>query len=441
MNPETAPINPTVRAVALAWLPLAFTWLLMAVELPVISALIARQPDPEAELAAFGVVFHLLLLVESPIFNLTSLANTLARDHDSYLRLRQFMLTVIAIVTGIWGMVLVPANFFFLTQSLLDLPEDVAQRAHSAALWMLPVPFAVGYRRFYQGILIHFKVTRLIAVGTVLRLVFMLLTVTLLIQQSGLPGAASGAIVLVIAVLIEALASRVLVSGSLKKLCAAVEREESRAPLALSSIMSFFVPLALTSLIFMSSRPVLTFFMALASAAVESLAIYPVLIGLIFLLRGGTFAVQEVVIAFYSSSKESQRAIAGFSRKLALVLFALSTLVAVTPLSELYFLKIAGVSEELARLADLPLLILVPVPALSVWVMWQRGILIWHQKTRAITTASLVELMVLIGVLSLLVFKLDAIGVDAVCWGLLISLIGAGLRLHCSLSRIDKGLE
>ena len=50
-----------------AWLPLAASWLLMGLELPAVSAVMARLPDPERSLAAYGgVVFPLALLIESP---------------------------------------------------------------------------------------------------------------------------------------------------------------------------------------------------------------------------------------------------------------------------------------------------------------------------------------------------------------------------------------
>ncbi len=48
----------TQRRVLGTWWPLAASWLLMGVELPMLSAIIARLADPEQNLAAFGgIVF------------------------------------------------------------------------------------------------------------------------------------------------------------------------------------------------------------------------------------------------------------------------------------------------------------------------------------------------------------------------------------------------
>ena len=53
----------------------------MGLELPLVSAVVARLPDPTVSLAAYGgVVFPLALLIESPIIMLLSASTALARD-------------------------------------------------------------------------------------------------------------------------------------------------------------------------------------------------------------------------------------------------------------------------------------------------------------------------------------------------------------------------
>ncbi len=46
----------TIRRIFTTWWPLAASWLLMAAEGPLVSAVIARLKDPELNLAAFGSV-------------------------------------------------------------------------------------------------------------------------------------------------------------------------------------------------------------------------------------------------------------------------------------------------------------------------------------------------------------------------------------------------
>ena len=86
------PRNLTLREVFSTWWPLAASWVMMALELPAVSAVIARLADPNVHLAAYGgIVFPLALVVEAPIIMLLSASTALSKDMDSYRKLRRFM--------------------------------------------------------------------------------------------------------------------------------------------------------------------------------------------------------------------------------------------------------------------------------------------------------------------------------------------------------------
>ena len=51
--------------IVIFWLPLGMMWVMIAAEQPALTAIIARLPDAETKLAAFGVVFALSLVIES----------------------------------------------------------------------------------------------------------------------------------------------------------------------------------------------------------------------------------------------------------------------------------------------------------------------------------------------------------------------------------------
>jgi len=70
--------------VARNWLPLAASWLVMGLEMPVVSAIMARLADPEIHLAAYGgVVFPIALIVEAPVIMLLAASVALAKDAAS----------------------------------------------------------------------------------------------------------------------------------------------------------------------------------------------------------------------------------------------------------------------------------------------------------------------------------------------------------------------
>jgi hypothetical protein len=73
---------------------------------------------------------------------------------------------------------------------------------------LIPWPGAIGYRRFYQGILIRNNLTRLVAYGTIIRLISMSITAFILYKFTNIPGVAVGASALSTAVICEAIASK-----------------------------------------------------------------------------------------------------------------------------------------------------------------------------------------------------------------------------------------
>ena len=142
------------------WLPLAITWLLMAVEGPFLAAVIARMSAEQLNLAAYGVAYAFALVAESPVIMLMSAGTALCRDRDSYRRLRNFSLLLCLAVSLLFALFLLPMIFLPLAQKLLGLPLEIAELTHSALLCLLPWPAAIGIRRFYQGVLIAGHQTR-----------------------------------------------------------------------------------------------------------------------------------------------------------------------------------------------------------------------------------------------------------------------------------------
>src|SRR5689334_21249405 len=132
---------------------------MMAAEGPYIAAIVARMPEAARSLAAYGVAVSLAWLVESPIMMLLSAATTLVHGRASYLALRRFAFLLNGCVT--LGMVILslPPVFRFVGETAIGLPADISRLAHAATAVMILWPAAIGYRRFYQGILVRHHLT------------------------------------------------------------------------------------------------------------------------------------------------------------------------------------------------------------------------------------------------------------------------------------------
>ena len=160
-----------MRRAFTAWWPLATSWLLMALELPALSAVVARLPDPRIHLAAYGgVVFPLALIVESPVIMLLAASTALSRDRDSYARLRKYMLAAGAGLTGLHLLVAFTPLYDLVASGLLGAPAEILEPARLGLRIMTPWTWSIAYRRFHQGVLIRFGHSRTVGLGTMVRL-------------------------------------------------------------------------------------------------------------------------------------------------------------------------------------------------------------------------------------------------------------------------------
>jgi progressive ankylosis protein len=421
----------TPRRILAFWLPLAATWLMMSAEGPFLTALMARLPQAKFNLAAFGVAFSLAMLVEAPIIMIMSAAAALVHGRASFLALRRFIYALNTGITAVMLVLVVPPVFRALAQGLIGLPADVAGLAHLGLALLLPWPAAIGYRRFYQGVLIRHGDTRRVAYGTVVRLATMAVCGGALYAWTRLPGIAVGAAALSIGVVCEAAASRVMAAGAVRSLLAGPEGPA----LPLPAIARFYYPLAVTSLLTLGMQPLLTFFLGQSRYAIESLAVLPVVHALVFVFRSSGLALQEVVIVLIGRSRENAPPLRRFAGVLAAATSAALALLAFTPLARLWLGAVAGLAPELAAFAYVPLRIMCLMPALEVLLSWQRSLLVVEHRTGLVTGGTGVEIGAAVAVLSVAIGAVDLVGATAAAIAIVAARLAANAFLAWRLSR------
>lgn len=409
-----APIEaPTQRSIFFFWSPLAATWVMMASEGPFLAAIIARLPDPTYNLAAHGVAFALAILIEAPVIMLMSAATSLVKDRVSFIKLRNFSRLLCLSTTVLLLVLLTPPVYDLLIPGVMGVPKEVARLTYGALWFMLPWPSAIGYRRFLQGVLIRSGKTKLVAYGTLIRLGAMIVAALVGFLLLEIPGAWVGAMSLATGVTIEAIAARFMASRTVRGILdGEMDGSESR-DITYSDIARFYYPLALTSLIGLTVQPLLTFFMGRSISPVESLAVFPVVHSLSFFFRSMGLAYQDTAIALMGHRFKNYDALASFALKLGIATSAGLALVAFTPLSEVYFVTVSGLSPELTDFALTPTRVMVMLPALSVLLSLQRAVLVEGRRTELITIATALEVLTVAGVFVALGFGMELVGATA----------------------------
>ncbi len=428
MTPAARNAPPlTSRSILSFWAPLAATWLMMAVEGPYVAAIIARLADPTRNLAAYGVAFSFAFMSEAPITMMMTAANALVTDRRSFLALRRFSMRLnVALIAGMTLLALPPV-FHAVGVRLIGLPPDVERLAHVSTALLILWPGAIGYRRFYQGILVRHHMPRRVAYGTVIRLATMSLTAAGLALFTPLPGAFIGSLALGGGVVAEAAASRWMAHAIVTRLMAG--SDEAGEALTQREIGRFYVPLALTSLLAIVVNPLVTIFLGRSRAPIESLAVMPVVTGFIFIFRSGALAYQEVAVALARGGAERERRIA----RLALQLAALSALVlgvvTFTPLAHTWFATVSGLTPRIAAFALWPARVLALLPSLDYLLSLQRGLFVLSRRTRVITAGTTVEAGAIVLVLTVGIAGFDMVGAMTAAAAILVGRLCGNLLL------------
>ena len=374
-----------MRRILHTWWPLAASWLLMSAETPALTAVVARLANPEINLAAYGgVVFPLSLIVEAPIIMLLAASTALSKDMASYKLVRRYMVVSGASLTLLHILVAFTPLYYVVVEGILGVPAEIVEPARLGLMIMTPWTGSIAYRRFNQGVLIRFGRSQTVGIGTVIRLSANALVLLVGFLVGSLPGIVVASVAVASGVVCEAIYSgwvvRPVVAGPL--------RQANRVEPALTwhAFFTFYIPLAMTSLLTLLANPIGSAALSRMPSPLVSLAVWPVVTGILFMFRSLGVAYNEVVVALLDEPYSSHNL-----RTFAYWLVGVSTLalslVAFTPLSRLYFENISALQPNLARLAQVGLWFTLPLPALSVLQSWYQGALLHGRRTRAITEA------------------------------------------------------
>jgi hypothetical protein len=166
------------------------------------------------------------------------------------------------------------------------------------------------------------------------------------------------------------------------------------------ALLDFYVPLALTSFIVLGGGPLLSFGLGNARDPLVALAVWPVVMGMVFLCRSAAFAYQEVVIALLDRPG-ARPVLRRFAWLLALALTAMPALFALPSVGGVWLERVAGLRGDLAGAALPALALVAPVPGLSVFISWYRGVLVHAGATDRVTRAVALNLATLASTLGL----------------------------------------
>ena len=382
----------TLQKIFNTWWPLALSWFLMALELPAISAVVARLSDPKINLAAYGgIVFPLALIIEAPIIMLLAASTALSKDWISYRKIRKFMHTTSAILTGLHILVVSTPLYYFLVEVIIGSPKEIVEPARIGLAIMLPWTWAIAFRRFNQGVLIRFGHSVSVGKGTFVRLSADIIVLMIGYSLKTIPGIVVATSAIAAGVISEAVYVGIKVQPVIRdqlKPLPKITPELSR-----KAFLNYYFPLALTSLIYLLSQPLASSALSRMPRAIDSLAVWPVLSGMLFMFRSLGVAYNEVVVSLLDipGSYENLRKYTGIlvaSISLLIIIFS------ATPLSTIWLQQISALPASLVMLAKNSLWLSLLIPAANTLQSWYQGTILLSGKTRGIPEAVLAFLVI-----------------------------------------------
>lgn len=378
------------------WLPLALSFTFMMLEAPVQQTAIARLGDTTRQLAAAGMVMGLSITIESPVIMLLSTSIALCRDGQSFRVLLRFTTALNLLLTLLTALIAFSPLYDLVTQTLLGVPAKVAAAGHVPLQIMLFWSAVIGWRRFFQGILVRYGQSHLLSVGTGIRLLTIIVVATWLVLWGQLPGAVAGAILVMMGITAELIATSLFVLPVIRQHLSG--RGPTQAPLTYAQVIRFHTPLASSSLLTLLVQPITAAALARLANPTVSLAAWPVVFGLQLVLRGTGLVMQEVTVAL-AQQGGSAAALRRFTLRLAAALTVVAALLVWTPLLDGYLYGVAGMPADIGTAVRLGLQLTLLVPALTALFSWLRGLLVARGATPDVNWA--MALNVLVTVLTL----------------------------------------
>jgi Na+-driven multidrug efflux pump len=377
------------------WLPLAASIVMMVLEASIVNIGLGRTANAELALAAYGVALGLAFLVEAPIMMLLDASVARSSDRMAFAVVRRFTVLLGLAVTAI-GIVLSFTPLYGLAViDLMNIPPDVAAEAQVTLQILSFWSFPVAWRRAHQGVLIRAQRTAIITVATGIRLLSLALSLFAGLLLFPNQGAVVAGAAMLVSVTVEAL----VVTYATRPVLRSPEYQpdantDDKALLRLNALWRFYRPLAMTSVLRQTTRPMLNAGIAAAELPRASLAAWPVAWGFAVLLTGPAWSLQQLSTALVTD-RTAYRRVRGFALTISAVFSALLGLVAFTPLYYLVMGGIYNLSSVLQALARPALQLMVIYPLIMGAQGLYRGVLIRTGSTGDVRTAMAINVVTL----------------------------------------------
>lgn len=359
------------------FLPLSLSDVTMACGDPMITTTLAHLPDAQVNLAAVGVAKSLAIFFESPIIMILHASNALAGSQDSRKALWRFTLLVGGGLTFLLSLLGLPIIFSFVGVSLLGIPSAMLATVSQVLLLMGGWPFAIAWRRYFQGLLIYHGQSRSVAKASILRLFTLALVLT-----GGFFFPISGGILAGLALISGVIVEAVAVTIFARIYGATIPPEtvtQPNLPRNLAQVGKFYLPLANSMMVVWGGRAILISVIARAEDATVAIAAWSAAWGLVLVIANSTRMIQQMVIKYHHQVSDKQ--LLTFAISVGAACSTLLLFMSLTPVGDRIVQSFIANDLTLAKSMKPVLLICAIVPLLVALQNATQGFLVSENRT------------------------------------------------------------
>ena len=375
------------------FIPLSLSDVSMALGDPLTTTTLAHLPDARTNIAAVGVAKTIAIFCESPIIMLLHASNALAPSQLSRQALWKFALIASSGMSLLLALTALPIVFGIVGEGWLGVSPSLSGTIRSTLSIVILWPFAIGWRRYFQGLLIHGGHSNAVAQAGIIRL-----SVVGGILASGFSLQANGAVVAGMSLVWGVIAEAVAVTYLARKLGATKSPallSTPDLPQDLAGVWKFYAPLGGTMMLGWGARAALVGIVARSNDGSIALAAWPAAWGLVLVIANSTRMVQQIIIR--NRKLISDRVLITFAISVGIFCSLILLAVSGTPMSAAAISYFIGNDRELIDRVRPVLLICVLMPLLVSIQNALQGFLVGEGRTWGINQAAWIGAITMLG--------------------------------------------
>ncbi|GGF24074.1 hypothetical protein GCM10010954_23700 [Halobacillus andaensis] len=384
----------TYKQLSAFFIPLGFSASLTSITHVIINGTLSRGENAAFIIACYAVAFALFGIIERPIIVFRQTCSALVKDIQSFKVLSLFMIFPMGIIMGFCLLMVYSSFGDWVYINLFNADENMVHTISDTFAIILFVIIFSGIRGIYQGIIINHLETKWLTIMVVIRLMIMFLVAYLFVYFDFVTSA-SGAILFLTGMFIECIISVWKGHRILKE---AYHKQVTK--LRKAEIANFYLPLAFYFVIQTILVPVIYIFLAKTNNIEIGIASFALAFSITQMLLSFFMYTHQLVLQLY---EENRQKVIKFIVLISLLPTLTLVVLCYTPVGFWFMEVVMGADDELAMTTIAVLKFFMIKTLVFPWVDFLNGFLMLHRKTKRMAVAQIVNLMTVIGSVSLLV--------------------------------------